>query len=62
MTPTRDYCPRGGHSFYDFTYWGYKHPRCALCGYEDKTRTLGPGEEEDDEEDDEYAQTLRAAR
>jgi hypothetical protein len=38
-----DFCPKstnGKHSFFDYTYWGSTHPKCAACGYEDKTREL----------------------
>lgn len=40
---TRAHCPKSteyddGHSFYDYSYYGYKHPVCRECGYEDVGR------------------------
>ena len=32
--------PNGVHSFYDFTSWGVKHPKCSLCGFEDENRQM----------------------
>ena len=28
------------HRFSDYTYYGYKHPKCDWCGYEDESRVL----------------------
>lgn len=38
---SRDYCRLSahGHTFLNWTYWGYKHPKCN-CGFEDRTRVL----------------------
>jgi len=33
------------HSYFDYTYWGIKNPKCGICGYEDTTRDLTSGAE-----------------